>query len=128
MNIATPVTTAVILVVFGDPSSIVFQALEGFSRSASCNPIRLLMTTFNNSNNLLELSFHAYKMNPDPNPTRDNPNNLLDTVILLGYNVEIECRVWLTIGENYIYYKVSIKYYCAIVLMRGKKQVTIVFS
>ena len=49
---------------------------------------------FNNSNNLLELSFHAYKMNPDlnptPNPNHDNPNNLLDTIILMGHNVRIE--------------------------------------
>ena len=32
-------------------------------------------------------------MNPDPNPTpnRNNPNNLLDTITLLGYNVRIEC-------------------------------------
>ena len=39
----------------------------------------------------MELSFHAYKMNPDPNPNpnRDNPNNLLETIILLGYNVRI---------------------------------------
>ena len=31
-------------------------------------------------------------MNPDPNPNanRDDPNNLLDTIILLGYNVQIE--------------------------------------
>ena len=29
-------------------------------------------------------------MNPDPNPNRDNPNNLLDTIIVLGYNVRIE--------------------------------------
>ena len=44
------------------------------------------MTTLNNFKNLLELSFHAYKMNRDPNlnPNRDNPNNLLDTIILLG--------------------------------------------
>ena len=63
-----------------------------FSRSARCTLIRLLVTTFNNSNNLLELSFHAYKMNPDPNPNPnpDNPNNLLDTVVVLGYNVWIE--------------------------------------
>ena len=70
--------------------------LDGkFSRSARCNPIRLLVTTFNNSNNLLELSFHAYEMNPDPNPNRDNPNNLLDTIILLGYNVRIEWQIYL---------------------------------
>ena len=34
-------------------------------------------------------------MNPDPNsspnPNRNNPNNLLDTIILLGYNVRIGC-------------------------------------
>ena len=71
-------------------------ALVNFSRSARCIPIRLLVTTFNNSNNLLEFSFHAHKMNPDPNPNpnpnRDNPNNLLDAKILLGYNVQIECK------------------------------------
>ena len=72
--------------------------LPSFSRSTRCNPIRLLVTTFNNSNNLLELSFHAYKMNPDPNPNpnpnRDNPNNLLDIIILLQrYNVRIECVI-----------------------------------
>ena len=65
-----------------------------FQPTARCIPIRLLVTTFNNSNNLLELSFHAYKMNPDPNPNPNlnpnNPNNLLDTIILLGYNVRIE--------------------------------------
>ena len=53
------------------------------SRSARCIPIRLLVTTFNNSNNLLELSFHAYEINPDPNPypNPNNPNNLY-----IGYN------------------------------------------
>ena len=59
-------------------------------------PLYWCMTTFNNSNNLLKLSFHAYKMNPDPNPNpnpnRDDPNNLLDAKILLGYNVRIECK------------------------------------
>ena len=68
------------------------------SRSARCNPIRLLVTTFNNSDNLLELSFYAYEMNldpnPNPNPDRDNSNNLLDTIILLEYNVRIEDRVF----------------------------------
>ena len=47
------------------------------------------MTTFNNSNNFLELSFHAYNgpdPNPNPNPNPNNPNNLLDTIILLGYS------------------------------------------
>ena len=31
-------------------------------------------------------------MNPDPNskPNRDNPNNLLDTIILLWNNIRIE--------------------------------------
>ena len=32
-----------------------------YSRSARCIPIRLLATTFNNSNNLLELSFMHIK-------------------------------------------------------------------
>ena len=36
-------------------------------------------------------------MSPDPNPNRnrnrDNPNNLLDTIILLGYNVRIGCNL-----------------------------------
>ena len=35
-------------------------------------------------------------MNPDevpsPNPNCDNPNNLLDTIIILGYNVRFECK------------------------------------
>ena len=55
------------------------------SRSQRCNPIKLLVTTFNNSNNLLGLQFHAYKMNPEPNPNPNcnNPDNLLDTIILL---------------------------------------------
>ena len=30
--------------------------------------------------------------NPNPNPNHDNPNNLLDTIILLGYNVRIGCK------------------------------------
>ena len=68
--------------------------LSELSRSARCIPLRLLVTTFNNSNNLLELLFHAYEMNPDPNPypnpNPNNPNNLLDTIMLLGYNVRIE--------------------------------------
>ena len=29
--------------------------------------------------------------NPDPNP--NNPNNLLGTIILLGYNVQIGCKI-----------------------------------
>ena len=74
-----------------------FRLAIYFSLSARCNPIRVLVTTFNNSYNLLELSFHAYKMNPDPNPNPnpnlngDNPNSLLDTIILLGYHARIEC-------------------------------------
>ena len=39
-------------------------------------------------------------MNPDPNPNPDpnlnNPNNLLETIILLGYNVRIG---WMYRGE-----------------------------
>ena len=35
-------------------------------------------------------------MNPDPDPNPDpnpnNPNNLLETIILLGYNVRIGCK------------------------------------
>ena len=35
-------------------------------------------------------------MNPDPNrnpnPNGNNPNNLLDTIILLGYNVRMGCK------------------------------------
>ena len=53
------------------------------NRSERCTPIKFLGTTFANSNNLLELYLHAYKMNPDfnlnPNP---NPNNLNN----IGYN------------------------------------------
>ena len=74
------------------------------SRSERCNPIKLLVTTFNNSKNLLGLKFYAYKMSPDsnpnPNPNRNNNNYLLDTIILLdttfgsgGYNVRIGCIV-----------------------------------
>ena len=39
-------------------------------------------------------------MNPDQNhyPNPNNPNNLLDTIILLGYNVRIECIVNITDG------------------------------
>ena len=41
-------------------------------------------------------------MNPDPNhnpnPNRDDPNNLLDTIILLGYNVRIGCLYLLGIS------------------------------
>ena len=62
------------------------------NRSERCTPIKFLGTTFDNSNNLLELYLHAYKMNPDFNPNPNNPNNLLDTIILLGYNVWIECK------------------------------------
>ena len=29
--------------------------------------------------------------NPNTNPNRNNPNNLLDTIILLGYNVWMGC-------------------------------------
>ena len=36
-------------------------------------------------------------MNPDPDPNPDsnpnNPNSLLETIILLGYNVRIGCRI-----------------------------------
>lgn len=48
-----------------------------------------MSTTSDNSTNLLhvELYLYAHKMNPDTNPNtnRDNSNNLLDTIILLGY-------------------------------------------
>ena len=72
----------------------IFVIVGKTSRSARCIPVRLLVTTFNNSHNLLELSFHAYKMNPDPNPNPNpnNPKNLLDTTILLEYNVRIEWK------------------------------------
>ena len=59
-----------------------------FSRSERRNPTKLLVTTFNNSNILLGLQFHAYKMNLDPNPNRNNPNNLSDTIILLDTLLE----------------------------------------
>ena len=70
------------------------------STCCQCQPIRMLSSNkitgdnVYNSNNLLELSFHAYKINPDPNPNpnRHNPKNLLDTIIFLGYNVRIECH------------------------------------
>ena len=29
---------------------------------------------------------------PNPDPTPNNPSNLLETIILLGYNVRIGCR------------------------------------
>ena len=36
-------------------------------------------------------------MNPDPDPNPEpnpnNPNNLLETIILLGYNVQIGCKL-----------------------------------
>ena len=52
-------------------------------------------------------------MNPDPNPNPNpnNPNNLLDTIILLGYNVRMGCKfqktvvnfslVFTTVFQNY---------------------------
>ena len=40
--------------------------------------------TFDNSNNLLELEFHAHKTTPNSNSL----NDLLDTIILLGYNID----------------------------------------
>ena len=34
-------------------------------------------------------------MNPNPNPNPNNPNNLLDTIILLGYKVRMSCiQLW----------------------------------
>ena len=30
--------------------------------------------------------------NPNPDPNPNNPNNLLETIILLGYNVRIVCH------------------------------------
>ena len=63
------------------------------NRSERCIPIKLLVTTFDNYNSYWKMSLHAYKMSPDPNPNpnsnRDNPNNLLNTIILSGYNVRI---------------------------------------
>ena len=88
--------------------------LEKYSRSTRCIPIKLLVTTFNNSNNLLELSFHAYEINPDPNPypylNRDNPNYLLDTIILLGYNIRIEWKV-IAIKPKCMYFHIQIAKY-----------------
>ena len=55
---------------------------------------KLFGTTSDKSNSFLELYLKVYacKMNldPNPNPNRDYPNNLLDTILLLGYNDRIE--------------------------------------
>ena len=61
-------------------------------QSARCNAVGLLVASFNNSNNLLGLYFHANKIDPNPchfnRPNRNNPNNLLDTItFILGYIV-----------------------------------------
>ena len=56
------------------------------SISERCNPVKLLVM-FNNSINLLGLNFTQNpEPNSNPNSNRNNPNNLLDTIILLGYN------------------------------------------
>ena len=44
--------------------------------------------------------------NPDPNP--NNPNNLLETIILLGYYVRIGCLTLL-------YYKTNIKLFSVLI-------------
>ena len=76
-------------------SNLKQRTLNGSER---CIPIKLFGTKFDNSNNLLELYLHAYKMNPDSNPNlnsnSDNPNNLLETIISLGHKVRIECYIF----------------------------------
>ena len=37
-------------------------------------------------------TLYSNKITGYPNPNCDNPNNLLDTIILLGYNVRIGCK------------------------------------
>ena len=55
--------------------------------SECCNPIKLLVTTFDNSNTYWNCHLmHIYKMNPDPNPS-PNPNNLLDTINFADNNL-----------------------------------------
>ena len=82
-----------LLVMIGLSTSTLAMFLGSYNISI-VNPDKITRyrTTFNN---LLELEFHAHKMKLDLNliPNRNDPNNLLDTIILflvsLGYSVRI---------------------------------------
>ena len=41
-------------------------------------------------------------MNSNPNLKRNNPNNLFDTIILLGYNVRIAVYTFITLVQAMI--------------------------
>ena len=58
-------------------------------------------------------------MNPDPNPNRDNPNYLLDTMILVGYNVRIECT-----GKDYTRCIYSTSHACTVLVCHARARRT----
>ena len=70
--------------IVGSGNEIGWLAELTSSQSEHFNPIRLLVTTFNNSSTYWNWNFiiHAYKINPDPNPNHNNPDNLWDSIIL----------------------------------------------